>query len=104
MQKYCLFHAGPPEPFFCQCWCFLNTSDGCTVIWQSPPTVYCSSLQFNVSLMEQDGTLVYSNTLDQNTSSIQTTPLNTSAVYTVTITAENECGSITCPANCSSGT
>lgn len=89
---------GPPQSFSCQCWCL---PDQCTVMWERIPTVSCSSLQFNVSVKGADGTPAYSHSFNQSITCAQTTPLNTSTLYTATITAENVCDSTTCCANCS---
>ena len=77
-------------------------SDQCTLMWETPPTVFCSSLrQFNVLLTQPDGTLVYSGSFGQSTTTTETTPLNPNTVYRATITAWNTCGNTTCSANCS---
>ena len=94
---------GPPQAFSCQCWCLLDTSYQCNLIWERVPTVSCNPLQFNVSVTGADGTPVYSDRFDQSIASTQATSLNKSSVYRATVTAKNACGSITCSANCSSG-
>ena len=70
-------------------------------MWESIPTVSCSSLQVSISLRQPDGTLVYSDVFSPNVTSTETTPLNPNTVYTVTITAENLCGSTDCSATTS---
>ena len=67
-------------------------------MWERLPTVSCSSLQVSISLRQSDGTLVYSDVFSPSVTSTETTPLNQSTVYTVTITAENECGMANCTA------
>ena len=98
--------AGPPHLFSCQCQCpdmhRSGLSDQCTLMWETPPTVRCSSLQqFNVLLTQPDGTLVYKGSFGQSVSSTETIPLNPNTVYTATITALNVCGNTACSANCS---
>ena len=65
-------------------------------MWERLPTVSCSSLQVSASLRQSDGTLVYSDVFSPNVTSTETAPLSQNTVYTVTITAENLCGSSTC--------
>ena len=68
-------------------------------MWERLPTVSCSSLRFSVSLRQSDGTLVYSDLFSSSVTSTETTPLIQNTVYTVTITAENKCGSANCSAS-----
>ena len=97
------YPAGPPHPFDCELRCpdtyCSGISDRCTIIWERLPTDSCSSLQFSVSLRQPDGTLVYSDVLSPNVSYVETAPLNQNTVYTVTIAAENACGSTNCSAS-----
>ena len=65
-------------------------------MWERLPTVSCDSLQFSISLRQPDGTLVYSDVFSPSVTSAKTTPLNSNSTYTVTITAENVCGSSNC--------
>ena len=67
-------------------------------MWESLPTVSCNSLQFNISLKQSNGTLVYSGGFGQSVSSTETSPLNQNTMYTVTIAAENACGIANCTA------
>jgi len=96
------FTAGPPHNFSCQCQCpYVNhsgISGQCTLMWENPPAVSCSSLHVNVSVTLLNGTFVYSGSFDQGITSTQTTPLNMNAVYTAAITGV--CGA-TCSVNCS---
>ena len=96
------FTAGPPQKVSCQCQCPVvhrsGTSDRCTLMWESPTIVSCSSLQINVSLTLPNGIPLYSDCFGQSITSIQTIPLSANSVYTATIT--DECGSM-CSVNCS---
>ena len=67
-------------------------------MWKRLPTVSCSSLQVSVSLRQPDGELVYSDVFSPNVTSTETAPLNQNTVYTVTIAAENLCGTANCTA------
>ena len=96
--------AGSPPEFSCHCQCpDVVHSDRCTITWDRLHTVSCSSLQFSVSLTQPNGTSVYSKNVDSDNIFAQTTPLDLNAMYTATITAENECGNKTCSAECSPG-
>ena len=76
----------------------------CTLMWETSPTVHCSSLQFfNVTLTRPDGTLFYSDSFGSSITSTQTIPLDPNTVYTATVTAENVCGNTTCLASCPPG-
>ena len=96
----CLHPAGPPQSFTCELQCpdtyHPGTSDRCTIMWERLPTVSCSSLHVSVSLRQPDGAVVYSDVFSPSVSSTETTPLNPNTAYTVTITAENECGTSVC--------
>ena len=99
-----LLIAGSPPDFSCQCQCpDVVHSDQCNITWDRLHTVSCSSLQFNVSLTQPNGTSVYSENFDSANIFGQTTPLDLSAIYTASITAENECGNKSCCAKCSPG-
>ena len=67
-------------------------------MWERLPTVSCNSLQVSILLRQSDGTLVYSDVFSPNVTSTETAPLNQNTVYTVTITAENLCGTANCTA------
>jgi len=96
--------AGSPPEFSCHCQCpDVVHSDRCTITWDRLHTVSCSSLQFSVLLTQPNGTSVYSKNVDSDNIFAQTTPLDLNAMYTATITAENECGNKTCSAECSPG-
>ena len=68
-------------------------------MWEKLPTVSCNSLQVSISLRQPDGTLVYSDVFSPSVTSTETAPLNQNTVYTVTITAEDKCGSANCSAS-----
>ena len=72
-------------------------------MWDRLLSVPCNPLQINASLMLQNGTAIYSDSFGLNITSIQTTPMNLDAVYTAAVTAQNECGSVTCSASCAAG-
>ena len=73
-------------------------------MWEIPPTVHCSSLQFfNVTMTRPDETLFYTGSFGPDVTSTETTPLDPNTVYTATITAVNVCGNTTCSAECPSG-
>ena len=94
--------AGFPQNFSCRCQCpDAYHSDRCTITWDRLGTVFCNSLQFSVFLTLPNGTAVYNENFGPSIT--QTTPLDLGAVYTATITAENECGITTCSAQCSPG-
>ena len=99
---YAYYYAGLPQSFSCELQCpdtyHPGTSDRCTIMWERLPTISCNSLHVNVSLRQSNGTLVYSDGFGQSVSSTETTPLNQNTMYTVTIAAENACGSSTCTA------
>ena len=104
LQNYMCFTAGSPPDFSCQCQCpDAYHSDRCNITWDRLRTVSCNSLQFSVSLTLSNGTPVYSENFESDNIFAQTTPLDLGAAYTATITAENECGVTTCPAECSPG-
>ena len=107
MHSYMII-AGPPHKFSCRCQCpdvhRSGSSDQCTIMWKRPPTVSCSSVQFNVLLTLPDGTPFYSDGFGQGTSTTRTIPLNPNTVYRAAITAENVCGDTTCFTNCSTVT
>ena len=102
VNYYDFYPAGPPQFFTCEFQCpdvyLSGTTDRCTIIWERLPTVSCSLLQFNVSVTGPDGTPAYSGIFGQSTTSTETAPLNPNTTYTVTITAENVCGTTTCSA------
>ena len=107
-MEYAYYPAGPPQSFTCELQCpdtyRSGISDRCTIMWERLPTVSCNSLQFSVSLRQPDGTLVYSDVFNPSVTSTKTTPLNSNTMYTVTITAENVCGSSNCFATSSTAT
>ena len=72
-------------------------------MWDKLLSVSCNRMQINVSLMLQNGTAVYSAGFGLNITSIQVTPINIDAVYIAAVTAQNECGSVTCSASCAEG-
>ena len=99
------FPAGPPQFFTCELRCpdmyRSGISDSCTIQWERRPTVSCDSLQVSVSLRQPDGTLVYSDVFSPSVTSTETAPLNPNTEYTVTIKAENVCGTKNCSATSS---
>ena len=99
------YPAGPPHPFVCELQCpdtyQSGISDRCTIMWERLPTVSCSSLQVSVSLRQSDGTLIYSDVFSPSVTSTETTSLNPNTEYTVTIMAENVCGTKNCSATSS---
>ena len=64
----------------------------------SQPSFFYMGLQVSISLRQSDGTLVYSDVYSESVTSTETTPLNQNTVYTVTIAAENVCGTANCTA------
>ena len=71
-------------------------------MWKRPLSVSCSPLQqFNISLTGPDGTLIYSDSFGQGTTTTNTISLKSNTVYRAAITAENVCGNTTCFTNCS---
>ena len=97
-----LLTAGSPPDFDCHCQCpDVVHSDRCNITWDRLHNVSCNSLQLNVSLTLPNGTSVYSKNFDSDNTFAQTPPLDLSEMYTVNITAENECGKKTCSTNCS---
>ena len=70
-------------------------------MWEKLPTVSCNPLQVSISLRQPDGTLAYSDVFSPSVTSTETAPLNQNTVYTVTIAAENVCGSTNCYATSS---
>ena len=96
--------AGSPQKFSCQCQCpDAYHSDRCNITWDRLHNVSCNPLQINVSLTLSNGTPVYSKNFESHNIFAQTTPLDLRAVYTATITAENECGITNCSTVCSPG-